>query len=252
MKAWGFFRSTGHVPTDAELARVRAETGWKRVVLNGGHAHGAVHCARRGTRSGRHRQGLCGGCGDRRICARMVCTRRCFPPGRARSMRWARRRVQQAGRCGCLIRSMKHQATFDGRAARHVAIHRELFGEALCCGWSSVLPHHGSANAAAGGRTAAGDGDCAFGDGQRCVVECDVRAGWRRTQASDGLRCHGRTRRWWCWRVGVKRDIGGRAVSARVAATLAWQLASPGWRHRAVRHAACSDARAIDEVIVEE
>jgi thiamine biosynthesis lipoprotein len=38
MKAWGFFRSTGHpsgrVPTDAELARVRAETGWKRVVLN--------------------------------------------------------------------------------------------------------------------------------------------------------------------------------------------------------------------------
>jgi FAD:protein FMN transferase len=36
MKAWGFFRSTGHVPTDAELARVRAETGWKRVVLNPG------------------------------------------------------------------------------------------------------------------------------------------------------------------------------------------------------------------------
>jgi thiamine biosynthesis lipoprotein len=40
MKAWGFFRSTGHpsgqVPTDAELARVRAETGWKRVVLTAG------------------------------------------------------------------------------------------------------------------------------------------------------------------------------------------------------------------------
>ena len=36
MKAWGFFRSTGHVPTDAELAPVRAETGWKRVVLNAG------------------------------------------------------------------------------------------------------------------------------------------------------------------------------------------------------------------------
>jgi thiamine biosynthesis lipoprotein len=34
MKAWGFFRSTGHVPTDAELAQVRAETGWKRVLLN--------------------------------------------------------------------------------------------------------------------------------------------------------------------------------------------------------------------------
>ena len=37
MKAWGFFRSAGHplghVPTDAELAQVRAETGWKRVVL---------------------------------------------------------------------------------------------------------------------------------------------------------------------------------------------------------------------------
>jgi thiamine biosynthesis lipoprotein len=36
MKAWGFFRSTGHVPSDAELARVRAETGWRRVVLNTG------------------------------------------------------------------------------------------------------------------------------------------------------------------------------------------------------------------------
>src|SRR4051794_5862797 len=34
MKAWGFFRSTGHVPTEAELARVCAQTGWKRVVLN--------------------------------------------------------------------------------------------------------------------------------------------------------------------------------------------------------------------------
>jgi thiamine biosynthesis lipoprotein len=34
MKAWGFFRSTGNVPTEAELAGVRAETGWKRVVLN--------------------------------------------------------------------------------------------------------------------------------------------------------------------------------------------------------------------------
>jgi thiamine biosynthesis lipoprotein len=36
MKAWGFFRSTGHVPTDAELAHVRAETGWKHVVLSAG------------------------------------------------------------------------------------------------------------------------------------------------------------------------------------------------------------------------
>jgi FAD:protein FMN transferase len=36
MKAWGFFRSTGHVPSDAELTRVRAETGWRRVVLNTG------------------------------------------------------------------------------------------------------------------------------------------------------------------------------------------------------------------------
>jgi FAD:protein FMN transferase len=34
MKAWGFFRSTGHVPSEEEVARVRAETGWKRVVLN--------------------------------------------------------------------------------------------------------------------------------------------------------------------------------------------------------------------------
>ena len=36
MKAWGFFRSTGHVPSEAELDQVRAETGWKRVVLDAG------------------------------------------------------------------------------------------------------------------------------------------------------------------------------------------------------------------------
>lgn len=36
MKAWGFFRSSGHVPSDAELAQVRAETGWKRVALDAG------------------------------------------------------------------------------------------------------------------------------------------------------------------------------------------------------------------------
>lgn len=34
MKAWGFFRSRGHVPTNAELARVRAQTGWKSVALD--------------------------------------------------------------------------------------------------------------------------------------------------------------------------------------------------------------------------
>jgi FAD:protein FMN transferase len=36
MKVWGFFRHAGHVPSEAELARVRAETGWKHVVLNRG------------------------------------------------------------------------------------------------------------------------------------------------------------------------------------------------------------------------
>ena len=36
MKAWGFFRSTGHVPSDAELDAVRAQTGWRRVVLDAG------------------------------------------------------------------------------------------------------------------------------------------------------------------------------------------------------------------------
>jgi FAD:protein FMN transferase len=34
MKAWGFFRSTGHVPSEADIARVREQTGWKRVVLD--------------------------------------------------------------------------------------------------------------------------------------------------------------------------------------------------------------------------
>ncbi len=33
MKAWGFFRSAGQIPSDAELARVRAKTGWQKVRL---------------------------------------------------------------------------------------------------------------------------------------------------------------------------------------------------------------------------
>ncbi len=34
MKEWGFFRHTGRVPTDADLAQVRALTGWQRVKLD--------------------------------------------------------------------------------------------------------------------------------------------------------------------------------------------------------------------------
>ena len=34
MKAWGFFRSTGSIPTEAELLRVRDEVGWQKVELN--------------------------------------------------------------------------------------------------------------------------------------------------------------------------------------------------------------------------
>jgi thiamine biosynthesis lipoprotein len=36
MKAWGFFRSSGHVPDDAQLAKVRGETGWRKVQLDAG------------------------------------------------------------------------------------------------------------------------------------------------------------------------------------------------------------------------
>lgn len=36
MKAWGFFRSTGHVPGEAELSQVRDVTGWRHVVLDPG------------------------------------------------------------------------------------------------------------------------------------------------------------------------------------------------------------------------
>jgi FAD:protein FMN transferase len=34
MKAWGFFRSSGHVPDDAQLAKVREKTGWRKVQLD--------------------------------------------------------------------------------------------------------------------------------------------------------------------------------------------------------------------------
>jgi thiamine biosynthesis lipoprotein len=34
MKVWGFFRSSGRVPSDAELEQVRAATGWRHVVLD--------------------------------------------------------------------------------------------------------------------------------------------------------------------------------------------------------------------------
>jgi thiamine biosynthesis lipoprotein len=34
MKAWGFFRSSGHLPSAEELAEVQTRTGWKRVLLD--------------------------------------------------------------------------------------------------------------------------------------------------------------------------------------------------------------------------
>ena len=34
MKAWGFFRGAGHYPSSEELARARAQTGWRRVKLD--------------------------------------------------------------------------------------------------------------------------------------------------------------------------------------------------------------------------
>ena len=34
MKAWGFFRSTGHIPSEEELESVRAKTGWKKIRLH--------------------------------------------------------------------------------------------------------------------------------------------------------------------------------------------------------------------------
>ena len=34
MKAWGFFRGSGRLPSDEELARVREQTGWRRVHLD--------------------------------------------------------------------------------------------------------------------------------------------------------------------------------------------------------------------------
>jgi thiamine biosynthesis lipoprotein len=34
MKAWGFFRGAGRFPSDEELARARAQTGWRRVALD--------------------------------------------------------------------------------------------------------------------------------------------------------------------------------------------------------------------------
>jgi FAD:protein FMN transferase len=37
MKAWGFFRSSGHHPSEAELLQVRTETGWKNVHLDASH-----------------------------------------------------------------------------------------------------------------------------------------------------------------------------------------------------------------------
>src|SRR5215510_4269145 len=46
MKAWGFFRSNGHYPSQAELDYARAEVGWQNVQLD--TATRTVHFARKG------------------------------------------------------------------------------------------------------------------------------------------------------------------------------------------------------------
>ena len=59
MKSWAFFRSTGRVPSAAAFARLRAQTGWRKVRLNEA-ARTLLYRARPGARPRRHRQGLRG------------------------------------------------------------------------------------------------------------------------------------------------------------------------------------------------
>jgi thiamine biosynthesis lipoprotein ApbE len=46
MKAWGFFRGSGHYPSDEELADARTETGWQNVRLDNGRR--SVYFLKRG------------------------------------------------------------------------------------------------------------------------------------------------------------------------------------------------------------
>src|SRR5438874_539834 len=46
MKAWGFFRASGHYPSKAELETAKAKVGWQNVQLDVGHR--TVHFSRKG------------------------------------------------------------------------------------------------------------------------------------------------------------------------------------------------------------
>src|SRR5204862_7533577 len=46
MKAWGFFRASGHYPSKAELETAKAKVGWQNVHLNA--ANRTVHFTRNG------------------------------------------------------------------------------------------------------------------------------------------------------------------------------------------------------------
>src|SRR5438067_2409082 len=47
MKAWGFFRASGHYPSKAELETAKAKVGWQNVQLDVGHR--TVHFSHKGT-----------------------------------------------------------------------------------------------------------------------------------------------------------------------------------------------------------
>ena len=62
MKAWGFFRKEGRIPSAEDLAAIRASVGYRNVVLDPALRDGGVPSRRCGARPRRHRQGIRGRC----------------------------------------------------------------------------------------------------------------------------------------------------------------------------------------------
>ena len=60
MKVWGFYKGSGRFPHRAEIRGAMANVGYKNIVLDAGAADSAISPCRRGNRSRRHREGVCG------------------------------------------------------------------------------------------------------------------------------------------------------------------------------------------------
>ena len=195
MKAWGFFRGEGRMPSDDELAAAaRATSAPRTSCLNPAEQDDRVRRAGRRARSRRHRQRLRGRsrrprCSkQRQIAAALVSSGGSTiyglgaPPGRDG---WD---VDDSGSDRCADRPRA-----PSRSKDRARLGRRQLGEIVRVRRRAILTHHGPAHRPAGAGRAERRGARRHRNRRRCAGRCAVRDGAAEQRArclSSAFRAH--------------------------------------------------------------